>query len=83
MPLRWLTVALLALVSAWFGWAADTDILGTILDPQGRPVSAARIGLMTGSARVAETASDSDGHFRFPSVASGSHRLRAIAAGLA
>ena len=62
--------------------AADTDILGTILDPQGRLVSGARIGLMTRSAGVAETTSDSDGHFRLPPVASGSYRLRAIPADL-
>jgi protocatechuate 3,4-dioxygenase beta subunit len=63
-------------------------VAGRIVDPAGRPVPGARVVLSTqgfgyGGEGMAEAASEEDGSFRFPSVASGTYGLSASKEGYA
>ncbi len=58
-------------------------ISGTVLDPNGNSILAARIRLTQGKAEAVETGSDGEGHFVFPSVAPGPFQVTITAEGFA
>jgi outer membrane cobalamin receptor len=63
--------------------ARATTIEGTVLDPSGRAVPAARVTLLAPVAPLAETRSNASGRYRFENLRPGEYRLVASAPGLA
>ncbi len=58
-------------------------IEGTVLDPSGRVVQAARVNLLAPMRPLAETESNSTGEYRFENLRGGSYQILATAPGLA
>lgn len=80
MPSRALLAGLLLLPSLY---AADGAVSGQVTDPQGKPVSGAKLRLTSSTASRMESDSDPDGRFLFPSLPEGSYQLSATAAAFA
>lgn len=72
-------------VAASFGFPASSarasSIHGTVLDPDGRPVPAARVTLLSALGGVDERAADAQGNYRFQGLERGSYKLTAQARG--
>src|SRR5271166_460365 len=80
---RALAISLLVLPLAPLLCAAGGTVTGKLTDPQGKPVVGATLDLSSGLDSAAESASDPDGRFVFPSLAAGSYQLSARATGFA
>ncbi len=57
------------------------EVVGRVLDPQGRSVSGATIRLEVGSSEFTVATTDGEGQFRIAAISSGIHRLTAEAPG--
>jgi hypothetical protein len=70
-----MVVSLLCLV--WtMAWAETFPISGRVLDPQGSPVSGAKVRLLNaGGSMIGDAFSDAQGAFVFPSIAAGQYQL--------
>jgi len=81
---RLLLVVLVVVNFPWCAFGQSASISGDLTDPQGRPVTGAKVRLRGGGNQlVAETGSGPDGHFGFASIAPGWYTLSAAASGLA
>ena len=60
---------------------AETGILGTLTDPQGKPVAGAAIRLFHRGDALVTVSTDDTGHFGFPGIAPGDYRITAAAPG--
>jgi hypothetical protein len=76
-------LATLAFATVALAGAENGRVEGRLADPQGRPVSGAKLRLIPDrDAKGAESASDPDGGFVFSGLAGGTYRLVASAPGL-
>ena len=75
---------ILTIFAAAVGAQSGGSIIGTVKDPQGKPVPGTTLTLFsrTGAAGSATT-SDSSGNYRFEGLPQGDYLLRAAAAGFA
>src|ERR1051326_8920049 len=60
---------------------AETGILGTLTDPQGKPVARAAAPLFPRGDSLVTGSTDDTGHFGFPGIAPGDYRITAAAPG--
>ncbi|HYT67334.1 MAG TPA: von Willebrand factor type A domain-containing protein [Vicinamibacterales bacterium] len=74
-------VALLVVLLTVTSRAAGVPVQGTVVDPSGRPISAATVQLMSGEHLVAMTISGPSGAFRFADVAAGTYEIRVTLSG--
>lgn len=82
MHLRPLVTWHLLLVSLGYAWGADTSLTGRLVDMQDKPVSGAKLHLVSRAGKTTTQAtSDSSGGFVFPSVSPGDYTLSAAAPG--
>jgi len=82
MTIRTLSVVLLIFTAFGRAGAASGTVSGRLTDPQGQPVSGAKLRLLLpAGATAAETASQPDGRFAFPPIAPRSYHLSASAQG--
>ncbi|MGO9230670.1 MAG: carboxypeptidase regulatory-like domain-containing protein, partial [Bryobacteraceae bacterium] len=63
--------------------AAEGSVSGQLTDPQGKPVSGARVTAESHGSGTREIRSDAEGRFYFPSLAPGQYKLVASAPGFA
>jgi outer membrane receptor protein involved in Fe transport len=61
--------------------SSASQVVGRVLDPQGRIVVGATVRLQTGTSNAAVATTDGQGEFRLDSVSPGSYRLTAEASG--
>jgi outer membrane cobalamin receptor len=74
---------ILLLVSACAAHAAWASTLeGTVLDPSGKAVPAARVSLLRSLVAIAERQSDAEGAYKFEGLQDGTYQLAASARGL-
>ena len=76
-------VALICLSATWISGAQTLSgqISGVVLDPAGRPVAGARVGLAPASDGRSEGTSDGYGEFSLPLPSAGIYELQVEAAG--
>lgn len=62
-------------------WLQAASLSGTVLDPEGRPVPAARVTLLSALNAVEERTTGPEGRYRFEDLERGTYKLTANAAG--
>jgi hypothetical protein len=73
----------LFLVAGTILGAADSSVSGQLTDPQGKPVSGARVTAESHGGGTRDVRSDSEGRFSFPSLPPGEYKLVGSAPGFA
>lgn len=74
--MRWTVFGLLIPAWGFQVWAADATVSGRLTDPQGKPVTAAKIHLAAnGNTAGQDSTSDADGRFAFDPVTEGTYVL--------
>src|ERR1022692_2245481 len=74
-------VGLLSLAFTLAAFGDGIEIVGRVLDPQGRSVRGATVRLQAGTFNAAVVTTDKQGSYRISSVSAGVYRLTAEAAG--